>query len=52
MASKVTVIDNEVIASGPTMEVLTEPMMHGNFRGIAAQIPQDTGTGNAEGAIV
>ena len=33
MASKVTVVDTEVIASGTTSDVLTEPMMHGNFRG-------------------
>ena len=42
LASKVTVVDTEVIASGPTAEVLTEPMMHGNFRSL---------TSTAEGAI-
>ena len=35
-ADKVTVIDTRVIASGPVQEVLTEPMMHGNFHGITA----------------
>jgi len=34
IATRVTVIDRGVIASGPTQEVLTEPMMHGNFHGI------------------
>ncbi len=32
VSTRVTVIDTEVIASGPTNEILTEPMMHGNFR--------------------
>lgn len=51
IADKVTVIDTQVIASGPVAEVLTEPMMHGNFRGVPAQIttpkPSELVTGGA-----
>ena len=50
IATKVSIIDGDVIASGPTNEVLTEPMMHGNFRGIAAQISSQSEPAITQGA--
>lgn len=33
LSDKITVVDNQIIASGPTSTTLTESMRHGNFRG-------------------
>lgn len=35
LSDKITVIDRDVVASGPTASTLTESMRHGNFRGDA-----------------
>jgi zinc transport system ATP-binding protein len=52
LANKLTVIDGGVIASGPVDEVLTEPMMHGNFRGVGEETPSNTKSSlDAEGVI-
>ena len=52
MADKVTVIDGGVIASGPVSEVLTEPMMHGNFRDIGEQDKVSTTSALESGGVV